>query len=103
MAAELRPAGDPAAVRDLIQAARYSFYSGKRDRALRDFTMAAETALRFGDIVAAAESFLDAAWVAMQVHDGTAALRYADRARELSASPLVRESDRARLMSRLPG
>jgi hypothetical protein len=102
-AAGLRPAGDPVAVRDLIQAARFSFYSGKRDRALKDFAAAAETALRFGDVLAAAESFLDAAWVAQQVLDGTQALRYALRAQELAASPLLNETDRARLMSRLPG
>src|SRR5688500_12814982 len=52
-AAGLRPAGDPVAIRGLIQAARFSFYSGKRDRALRDFAAAAETALRFGDVLAA--------------------------------------------------
>jgi hypothetical protein len=102
-AAALRPAGDPVAMRDLIQAARYSFYSGKRERALKDFAAAAETALRFGDVLGAAESFLDAAWVAQQVRDGALALRYAVRAQELSASPLLNESDRTRLMSRLPG
>jgi hypothetical protein len=102
-AAALRPSGDPNAVRDLIQAARFSFYSGKRERAVRDFAAAAEIALRFGDVLGAAESFLDAAWVAQQVRDGTQALRYVGRARELSASPLLRETDRARLMTRLPG
>jgi hypothetical protein len=102
-AAGLRPAGDPVAVRDLVQAARFSFYSGKRDRALKDFAAAAESALRVGDVLGAAESFLDAAWVAQQVLDGTQALRYALRAQELAASPLLNETDRARLMSRLPG
>jgi hypothetical protein len=102
-ASALRPAGDPTAIKDLIQAARFSFYAGKRDRALKDFAAAAETALRFGDVLAAAESFLDAAWVAQQVSDGAQALRYAGRARELSASPMLREDDRARLLSRLPG
>jgi hypothetical protein len=102
-AAGLRPAGDPTAVKDLIQAGRFSFYSGKRDRALKDFAAAAETALRFGDVLAAAESFLDAAWVAMQVSDGAQALHYAVRARQLAASPQLREDDRARLLSRLPG
>jgi hypothetical protein len=102
-AAGHRPAGDPIAVKDLIQAARFSFYSGKRDRALRDFAAAAESALRIGDIVAAAESFLDAAWVAQQVSDGSLTLRYVGRARELTASPLLTEGDRARLLNRLPG
>jgi len=64
---------------------------------------AAETALRFGDIVAAAESFTDAAWVAKQVRDGTQALRFVARARELTSSPRLSEVDRARLLARLPG
>lgn len=102
-AAELRPAGDPMAVRNLIQAARFSFYSGRRNQALKDFATAAETALRFGDVVAAAESFLDAAWVAQQVSDASQALHYAVRARELTSSPQLREDDRARLLTRLPG
>jgi hypothetical protein len=102
-AASLRPAGDPTALRDLVQAARFSFYSGKHERALKDFAAAAETALRFGDVFSAAESFLDAAWVAQQVRDGTQAAHFAGRARELSASPGLRETDRARLLSRLPG
>ena len=102
-AATLRPSGDPMVVKDLIQAARFAFYSGRSDHALKDFAFAAETALRLGDVLAAAESFLDAAWVAAKVHDGRLALRYADRARELSSSPVLRDTDRARLLSRLPG
>ena len=102
-AAALRPSGDPIAVKNLIQAARFSFYSGKHDRALRDFAAAAESALRIGDMVAAAESFIDAAWVAQQSHDGTQALRYATRAREVTASPFIRDADRARLLGRMPG
>jgi hypothetical protein len=102
-AAALRPSGDPVAVKDLIQSARFAFYGGKPDQALKDFAFAAETALRLGDILAAAESFTDAAWVAKQVRDGTQAVRYTLRARELTSSPRLNEIDRARLLARLPG
>ena len=101
-AAALRPSADPVAVNDLIQSARFSFYSGKRVQAMKDFAAAADVALRQGDIVRAAESFIDAAWVAQQLRDGTQAARYAQRARALSASLRLGEDDRARLMARLP-
>jgi hypothetical protein len=102
-AAGLRSQGDPIAARDLVQSARYSFYAGRRDQALKDFASAAESALKHGDIVAAAESFPDAAWVAKQVQDGPRAVRYSARARELTSSPSLNELDRARLLARLPG
>ncbi len=102
-AAGLRSSSDPIAVKDLVQSARYSFYAGKRDQALKDFATAGETALKHGDIAGAAESFTDAAWVAKQVQDGRLAMRYTTRARELTSSPSLNEMDRARLLARLPG
>jgi uncharacterized protein YceH (UPF0502 family) len=100
-AAAMREAGDPLAVRNLREAGRLAWASGRESRAVRAFAEAGETALRFGDVLTAAESFVDAAWVAGKMGDAERALAYGERARDLTHSPLLAESDRARLIERI--
>lgn len=99
-AADLR--GDhPAAVRSRIMAGQLSFYNGNKTQAVKDLTKAGETALQWGDVVTAAKSFLDAAWVAEKNGRGTLAIELVTRAQRLARSPLMEQSDRSRIESRI--
>jgi len=99
-AAEYREAGDPEAVRDLLQAARLSYYDGDRRPAVRDLENAGEPALNRGDVIVAANAFADAAWVAGNYGQGDRATALLNRARLLSNSPLIEDADRSHLQTR---
>ncbi|MCY4400443.1 MAG: hypothetical protein OXE96_14055 [Gemmatimonadetes bacterium] len=99
-AADLRPAGDPVAVQDLIQAARLSFYTGDEGRAVRDFEAAGQRAVAMGDVIVAANAFADAAWVANTRGFGARAHDLLNRAQLLATSPLIPEDVRDHLMTR---
>ena len=98
--AELRPADDPAAVEDLIRAARLSFYKGDERRAMYDFEAAGQRALAIGDVLAAANAFTDAAWVAEARGRDGQAHELLSKAQLLSNSPLIPEDARLDLRSR---
>ncbi len=99
-AAELRPAGDATAVSDLLRAGRLAFYEGHERQAVRDFEAAGERALERGDVIAAANAFADAAWVAEADGDGAKAGELLARARLLANSPLLGEGARNQLRTR---
>lgn len=99
-AAELRPEGDPVATKDLIYAARLSFYEGSKRRAIRDFEAAGQRAMAMGDVLVAANAFADAAWIAQHHGYGERAHALLGKARLLSNSPLIREDDRVHLQAR---
>ena len=99
-AAELRPEGDPVATDNLIRAARLSYYEGDNRRAVRDFEAAGQRALAMGDVVVAANSFADAAWVAHNHGSNEVAFGLLAKARLLSNSPLIPEGDRTHLLAR---
>lgn len=99
-AAELRPAGDPIAAEDLIYAARLSFYEGDKRQSVRDFESAGNRALAMGDLVVAANAFMDGAWVAHNRGYGEWAFALVDKARLLSNSPLLPDNERMHLRSR---
>ncbi|MEJ2540144.1 MAG: hypothetical protein P8188_09260 [Gemmatimonadota bacterium] len=90
----------PEAATQLMQAARLAYYTGDEDAAIRDFTAAGERALAWGDVLAAAQSFLDAAWVAAEAQRGEAA-ELAHRAEKLSSSPLIQRQERLALLNRI--
>lgn len=100
-AAALRPDGDPVGLRDLIRAGRLAWYAGERTGAVRELESAAATVLRFGDVMTAATVFMDAAWMSNQIGDGEGALRLANRALDLSRSPLLADADRERIRGRV--
>ena len=91
----------PDAPGHLIQAARLAYYTGDESRAIRDFRQAGEQALAWGDVMTAAQSFLDAAWVAAEEDRGSEALELAHRAERLTSSPLIQRQERASLLSRI--
>lgn len=99
-AAQLRSPADPAAVEDLLRAARLSFYEGRTLQSVRDFENAGQRALNLGDVLVAANAFADAAWVADNRGRGEQAHGLLSRAQLLSNSPLIRESDRSQLRTR---
>lgn len=99
-AADLRPAGDATAVRDLLRAGRLAFYEEHERQAMRDFEAAGERALERGDVIAAANAFTDAAWVAQADNDGAAANQLLTRAQLLANSPLLGSRARNQLKTR---
>ncbi len=99
-AAELRPSSDPVGVDDLLQAARLAYYHGDKGDAVRDFEAAGRRALALGDVIAAANAFVDAAWVADENGRGAKALDLVDRARLLANSPLMPDEIRDNLRNR---
>ena len=91
-----RPAVEP-----LRMAGRLAFYMGDESRAYRDFARAGEIALEWGDVVSAANAFLDAAWIARERDQGAQAVDMITRAEKLSHSPLIAASDRRGLQERI--
>lgn len=91
----------PDAAEHLVQAARLAYYTGDERQAIQDFRAAGEQALAWGDVLIAAQSFLDAAWVAAEEDRGAEAVELAHRAEKLSSSPLIQRQERASLMSRI--
>ncbi len=99
-AAQLR--GDqPESVEDLVMAGRLSYYLDREGDAIESLARAGEIALEWGDVLTAAESFLDAAWIAEQDGRKSAALELGRRAEKLSESPLIEGRQRASLRSRI--
>ena len=99
-AADLR-SDVPEAADHYRRAGIFAFYAGREGRAVDHLTRAAETALAWGDVAAAAQSYLDAAWVSHQAGEGARTLELVERAERLANSPLLPRGDRARLMSRI--
>lgn len=99
-AADVR-GSDLASVEDLMMAGRLSFYDGREGQAIQDLTRAGETALEWGDVVAAATAFLDAAWVAHHDDRGTTAHNLVVRAQKLSQSPLIAQAARRDIEARI--
>jgi hypothetical protein len=91
----------PESAHNLVQAGRLAYYTGREGQAIDDFEAAGESALAWGDVVTAAESFLDAAWVAAGENRGSEALTLARRAEKLSSSPLIQRQERVALLSRI--
>ena len=100
-AAELRPADDHQKVLNLQQASLLLHYVGDDRMALTVMEEAAEVALRRGDVVAAAEARLDAAWLAGELKQRETAREHLEEARILSSSPLLGQSERSRILHRI--
>ena len=91
----------PEAVEDLVRAATLAYYAGREGDAVDDLDRAAETALEWGDVLTAAEAWLDAAWVSWKRGDTEDAAAFATRAERLSHSPLIQREERRAILSRL--
>jgi hypothetical protein len=100
-AARLRPDDDPRRVYDLRLSGHMYQRAHKLSASLRNLTLAAETALQYGDPVTAAHAFVDAAWVAVEQRDIEEANRLAQKAECLTRSPLISLADARALRARI--
>jgi hypothetical protein len=99
--ARLRPVSDPRMVEALRQSGRLYTYAGNPAKGRALMQEAAETALRRGDVLLAAHSYLDAAFLALRARDVERALTLAKSADMLSWSPLLEASDRLGIVRRI--
>jgi hypothetical protein len=99
--AELRSADDVQGFNCLNEAAALAYASGERSRARNDMADAARHALDRGDLRAAAEAYLDAAWIAQEQKKPREVWEFGHRAEILAGSPLLGSSDRAAIMGRI--
>jgi hypothetical protein len=99
--AELRAVGDPLAVRCLTEAAALAYATGDRSRARSDMAGAAGQALARGDLRAAADAYLDAAWIAQEQGNAGQVWEWGHRAELLAASPLLGVADREAILRRI--
>ena len=100
-AAEIRVAGDPQRIMDLMMASRMSYYDGSTTRAWEIMERAAEEALAAGDVVNAAHAFVDASFLAKEAGANTRVIELARRAQLLTSSPLLETAQREAILSRI--
>jgi tellurite resistance protein len=100
-AAELRGSGDLKSADNLRIAGYLQFYDGRARAAVASLTEAGEAYLALGDVESAAETFIDAAWVAAQSEMGLEAKESSERAELLTRSPLLEAPARLALVRRL--
>ena len=99
--ARLRSENDPRMVEALRQAGRLYTYAGNPARGRVLMQEAAEHALRRGDVLLAAHSYLDAAFLALRERDVERAMTLARNADLLALSPLLEASDRLGIVRRI--
>ena len=93
-AAELRPAGDPVAVKHLMLAANLLFHVDRPTQAMQVMEAAGDRALAAGDVIAAAQAYAGVAWVASHEGETKIAKRFADKVELLAGSPLLDAASR---------
>jgi hypothetical protein len=101
-AAEMRQPGDRVRLNDLVMAARLTFYRGDAEKARMIMERAADEALAYGDVVTAAHTYVDAAFLAQDAKDAVSVVRLTTKAKQLSNSPLLAQQERNNIVSRLP-
>jgi hypothetical protein len=100
-AAGLREDGDTLKAASLYWAARDRYYSDDPTTARDLMVRSAEYALAVGDVVTAANAFTDAAYISADLRDVANTKYYATKARLLAGSPMLTDSKRNDLLSRL--
>lgn len=99
--AELREVGDEKRFEALQMAARLRYGSGERRQAADDMEQAAQEAAARGDVVNAADSYIDAAHLAVELRERERALKFVRTAELLTRSPLLSEQQRAAVQTRI--
>jgi hypothetical protein len=99
--ASLRSADDPLAYRCLTEAAALAYASKDRSAARADMAQAATQALARGDLRAAADAYLDAAWIAQEQGKTRQVWELGHRAEMLASSPYLSVSDRTAILRRI--
>ena len=102
-AAQLRADEDPRVQEDLRIAANLAYETGNATGAITALESAASRALASGDVVGAAGTFTDAAWVANKAGLRIDQRRLGSRAVELADSPQLTKAERSQILSRFRG
>lgn len=100
-AAGLRPAGDEKRWTGLRQAARLYYYAGSASQSRAAMVRAADEAMAAGDVITAASTYLDAAFLFRETGRGAEAAELVRKAQLLSNSPLLSRQDRNAILSRI--
>jgi hypothetical protein len=103
MSAAARPVGDVKAFTYLRAAAFLRYDSGDKRSGLALMEQAAQRAADFGDVIAAANSYIDAALIAGELKQGVRAQDLSRRAALLAKSPLLDGAQRSALLGRMNG
>ena len=99
--AGLRDPDDPLGYQCLKDAAALVYATGDRSRARADLAAAASQALSRGDLRAAADAYLDAAWIAQEQKKPRQVWEMGHRAEMLADAPLLGAADRAAILRRI--
>jgi hypothetical protein len=100
-AADLRSPGDPMRITDLVMASRLSYYAGKETRAAELMERAADEAHAAGDVVGAANAYIDASFLAQAAGNGVKVPELVKKAQLLTSSPLLAASEREKILKRI--
>lgn len=100
--AELRTDADPKRFAGFQTAAFLRYGAGDRRRALADMELAARSAAARGDVENAANAYIHAAHLALDLRQTARVVEYTNAARLLAESPLLTEEQRIVLRGRLP-
>lgn len=100
-AANLREDSDVLKSASLYWAARDNYYSEKTSKARDLMVRSAQHALDVGDVIAAATAFTDAAYISADLKDVANTKLYATKARMLANSPMLSQTQKDDVLSRL--
>jgi hypothetical protein len=102
-AAENLPKNDAGQYFGYSRAALLYFYAGNLPAARRSMEDAAEVAEATGDVLTAANAFVDAAFIAVAEDYAGKRREFVGDARELIESPVLGDEDRAAILARIEG
>jgi hypothetical protein len=100
-AADLRAVDDPKASVSLYWAARDRYYTDDKLAGRQLMAQSADRALAIGDVVQAATSFTEAAYIAAELREFDRAREYVIKAKLLAHSPMLSDDQRAKLRANL--
>jgi len=100
-AANLRDDSDVLKSASLYWAARDHYYADNTSRARDLMVQSAQQALEIGDVIASARAFTDAAYISADLRDVVNTKYYATKARLLANSPMLSQSQKDDVLSRL--
>jgi hypothetical protein len=103
MSAEHRPVGDAKGYASLRAAAFLRYHAGEKSRSLGLMERAAQGAAEQGDVIAAANCYIDAAIIAGELKQGVRAQELSRHAALLAKSPLLDGAQRTALLVRMDG
>ena len=100
-AAAIRGFGDEGAIDDLTRAGALHYYMGDRPGALSLMAGADRQTVASGHVLKAAESYVDGAWIALELGLTPTVREFAYSARLLAGSPHLSELESHSILSRL--